>query len=471
MKVIDSHYIDGSWRAAESADRIQVINPTSEEVMGGVPAGTPQEVDHAAGAASSAFETWSAVPVTERVTLLRAVAAGLSERSEEAAQTLTAEIGCPLSFSRSMQAPSAAYMFLMAVDCAEQFQYKRKLTESMIIREPFGVVGAITPWNIPFLQVCGKTAMALAAGCTVVAKPSEVAPMTAILLAEVIDAIGLPPGVFNLVNGTGPVVGEAIATHPLIDFVTFTGSTRTGRRISELAASTIKRVALELGGKSACVILDDADLQAAVTSGVNDCYSNSGQMCTALTRMLIPRNRLGEAEFIAAKVTESHVVGDPSDLATTIGPLVSATQLERVRGFVDSGLAEGARLVTGGTQPPAGITRGYFTRPTVFSDVRPGMRIEQEEIFGPVLSLIPYDTEDQAIRIANDTAYGLSGAVWSGNTAHADAVARRLRTGQVSINGASPSLSTPTGGYKQSGIGRELGPIGFEEFLEIKAVS
>jgi acyl-CoA reductase-like NAD-dependent aldehyde dehydrogenase len=350
------------------------------------------------------------------------------------------------------------------------FQFEEEIGHSLVVKEPIGVVGAITPWNYPLNQIIAKVAPALAAGCTVVLKPSEVAPLNAFVLAEVIDEAGLPAGVFNLVSGVGPVVGEAIAAHPDVDMVSFTGSTRAGTRVSAIAAATVKRVTLELGGKSANVILPDADLEKAVAVGVTNCYLNSGQTCTAWTRMLVPRDRLADAERIAAAKAEKYRVGDPLAEGTNLGPLISDVQRDRVRGYIERGIAEGAKLVTGGAEPPEGLDKGYFVRPTVFSEVRPEMTIAQEEIFGPVLSIIPYDTEDEAVEIANGTIYGLAGGVWSSDPAHAEAVARRMRTGQIDINGAMYNPLAPFGGYKQSGVGRENGRLGFEEFLETKSL-
>jgi acyl-CoA reductase-like NAD-dependent aldehyde dehydrogenase len=341
---------------------------------------------------------------------------------------------------------------------------------SLIVREPIGVVGCITPWNYPLHQIAAKVAPALAAGCTVVVKPSEVAPLNAFVLAEIMDEVGLPAGVFNLVTGFGPVVGEAIAAHRDVDMVSFTGSTRAGKRVTEVAAGTVKRVALELGGKSANVILADADLATAVPDGVNKCYLNSGQTCSALTRMLGPRDKLAEVEELARTAAETFTPGDPFDPATRIGPLVSAAQRDRVRMYIDKGLGEGARLVTGGVETPEGLESGFFVAPTVFSDVTRDMTIAREEIFGPVLVIIPYDSEDEAVDIANDTDYGLAGGVWSGDPEHAKAVARRLRTGQVEVNGGSFNPMAPFGGYKQSGNGREFGSFGLEEFLEVKSL-
>ncbi|MGH9017330.1 MAG: aldehyde dehydrogenase family protein, partial [Acidimicrobiales bacterium] len=329
---------------------------------------------------------------------------------------------------------------------------------------------AITPWNYPLHQIAAKVAPALAAGCTVVLKPSEVAPLNAFILAEIIDEVGLPAGVFNLVTGVGPVVGEAIAAHPLVDMVSFTGSTRAGKRVMELAAQGVKRVALELGGKSPNVILDDADFEKAIPAGVAAAYMNSGQTCSALTRMIVPRSRLAEAEELAVKTAETYTTGDPFDATTRLGPLVSATQRERVRGYIHKGESEGATLLTGGADSPEGLESGYFVRPTVFSNVTTDMTIAQEEIFGPVLSIMPSDTEEEAIRIANDTIYGLAGGVWAGDKEHAEKVARQVRAGQVEVNGGGFNATAPFGGYKQSGIGRELGKFGLEEFLEVKSL-
>jgi aldehyde dehydrogenase (NAD+)/betaine-aldehyde dehydrogenase len=350
------------------------------------------------------------------------------------------------------------------------FTWEQTVGNSLIVREPIGVVGAITPWNYPLHQIAAKVAPALAAGCTVVLKPSEVAPLNAFVLAEIFEEVGVPAGVFNLVTGFGPVVGEALAAHPDVDMVSFTGSTRAGRRVSEVAAATVKRVALELGGKSANVILDDADLATAVPDGVGKCYFNSGQTCSALTRMLVPRHRLDEVEELARTTAESFSAGDPFDGETRLGPLVSAAQRDRVRNYIDKGVGEGATLLTGGLEAPEGADRGFFVRPTVFTSVTRDMTIAREEIFGPVLVIIPYDSEDEAVEIANDTDYGLAGGVWSGDPERAKAVARRLRTGQVEVNGGGFNPMAPFGGYKQSGNGREFGAFGLEEYLEVKAM-
>lgn len=470
MQVYDKIYINGAWVQSTGRGKIDVINAATEEVMGAAPEGTAEDVETAVAAAKAAFPAWSATTPAERAAYLEQIAAGLSARSEEIARTITGEVGMPLKLSKSIQAGLPALTATNYAKIVRELQFEDRVGNSLVVREPVGVVGCITPWNYPLHQVLGKVAPALAAGCTVVLKPSEVAPLTAFILAEIVDSVQLPAGVFNLVSGSGPVIGEAIAAHPDVDMVSFTGSTRAGKRVSELAVRTVKRVALELGGKSANVILSDADLQKAVTAGVSDCYLNSGQTCSALTRMLVPRARHDEAVAIAKAAAERFTVGDPCSESTKLGPLVSATQRERVRSYIRKGVEEGATLVTGGAEPPEGLSKGYFVKPTVFANVRNDMTIAQEEIFGPVLSIIPYDDEDDAIRIANDTVYGLGGAVWSGDAEHAKAVARRLRTGQVAINGGRYNPLAPFGGYKQSGHGREFGTYGLEEYLQIKAL-
>ncbi len=463
-------YVAGAWVPSGGTGTIDVYGAATEEVVGRIPDGVADDVDRAVGAAKAAFPEWSATAPEERAKHLQRIQEGLFARQDELAQLIATEVGMPLKLAAMIQVGLPSAQVGNYAQILRDFRFEEEIGHSLVVREPIGVVGCITPWNYPLNQIIAKVAPALAAGCTVVLKPSEVAPLNAFVLADVIDEAGLPPGVFNLVSGVGPVVGEAIAAHPDVDMVSFTGSTRAGKRVAELAASSVKRVALELGGKSANVILPDADLEKAVSVGVTNCYLNSGQTCTAWTRMLVPRDRLAEAEQIAAARAERYRVGDPLADGTNLGPLISDVQRDRVRGYIEKGIAEGAKLVTGGAEPPDGLEKGYFVRPTVFSEVTPDMTIAQEEIFGPVLSIIPYDTEDQAVEIANGTIYGLAGGVWSGDQAHAEQVARRLRTGQVDINGAMYNPLAPFGGYKQSGVGRENGRIGFEEFLETKSL-
>jgi acyl-CoA reductase-like NAD-dependent aldehyde dehydrogenase len=471
LRNYDRFYVNGQWVAPAGTGTIDVINSTTEEVMGRVPEGTPKDIDAAVGAARAAFPAWAETSPAERSRILGVIAANLKARSAEIADVIANEVGMPIPLATAVQAGLPAANMAFFAKLAGEFQFEgESIGNSMVVREPIGVVGCITPWNFPLHQVVAKVAPAIAAGCTVVLKPSEVAPLTSFILAEVIHESGLPAGVFNLVTGYGPVVGEALAAHPDVDMVSFTGSTRAGKRVSELAAKTIKRVALELGGKSANVILDDANLEKAVKSGVGNCYFNSGQTCSALTRMLVPREKHDEAVRIAIKAAAAFTPSDPREETSRLGPLISATQRDRVVGYIRKGIEEGATLVTGGAEPPDGLEKGYFVKPTIFANVRSDMTIAQEEIFGPVLSIIPYDDEEDAIRIANDTVYGLGGGVWSGDVERAKRVARRLRTGQVDINGASYNPFAPFGGYKQSGNGRELGKHGFEEFLEVKSL-
>jgi aldehyde dehydrogenase (NAD+) len=469
----DKLYIDGSWVPSTGSGTIDVINSTTEEVMGRVPEGTPEDVDAAVAAAKRAFESWSQLSVEERGKYLTRIAEGLQARMDDIATLVSQEVGMPKNLSLLIQAGLPMMSFQNTANIVESYPFEEQIGSSLVVKEPVGVVGAITPWNYPLHQIAAKVAPALAAGCTIVLKPSEVAPLNAYVLAEVIDEVGLPAGVFNLVTGVGPVVGEAIAAHPDVDMVSFTGSTRAGKRVSELASQTVKRVALELGGKSPNIILDDLDgeaLQRAIADGVGKCYLNSGQTCSALTRMLVPRSRLAEVEQIAAAVAQAFTPGDPFGAETRLGPLVSETQRQRVRTYIQKGVDEGAKLVAGGPDAPDGLDKGYFVQPTVFSEVRSDMTIAQEEIFGPVLAILPYDDEDEAVRIANDSVYGLAGGVWSADPERAKQVARKLRTGQVEINGGSFNPLAPFGGYKQSGHGRELGRFGLEEFLETKSL-
>jgi aldehyde dehydrogenase (NAD+) len=470
VQVRDKIYIGGEWIASTGSGSLEVVNSTTEEVIGSVPEGTPEDVDRAVRAARKAFDSWSRTSLEERSEWMTKIAQALGARSEEIAALISREVGMPIKLATMIQAGLPTMDFGSMPQAMAEVQWEEEVGNSLIVREPVGVVGAITPWNYPLHQIAAKVAPALAAGCTIVVKPSEVAPLNAFLLAEILDELGLSAGVFNLVTGLGPVVGEALASHPEVDMISFTGSTRAGRRVSELAAATVKCVALELGGKSPNVILEDADLQKAIKDGVSKCYLNSGQTCSALTRMLVPRSRLPEAEQIAVAVAQYFKPGDPFAPDTTLGPLVSETQRERVRGYIRKGQEEGAKLLTGGDEPPEGLDHGYFVRPTVFSEVTPEMTIAQEEIFGPVLVLMPYEDEDDAVRIANDSQYGLAGAVWSGDEEHAKRVARRIRTGQVEINGGAFNPLAPFGGYKQSGHGRELGRFGLEEFLTVKAM-
>ena len=470
VQVKDRIFIGGEWVEPAGADPIEVVNPTTEEVVGTIPGCSAVDADRAVEAARGAFESWSQTSRGERARFITAIAEGLNERGDEIAATITQELGMPLKLSRIIQVGLPASQFASMPQLMEEVAWEEEVGNSRVLREPVGVLGAITPWNYPLNQIAAKVAPALAAGCTVVLKPSEVTPLNAFMLAEVVEAVGLPAGVFNLVTGVGPVVGEAIAAHPGIDMVSFTGSTRAGRRVSELAAESVKPVAMELGGKSPNVLLDDADLGRAVPDGVAKYFLNSGQTCSALTRMLVPRQRLAEAEELAKATAETFTPGDPFDGATRLGPLVSGVQRDRVRGYIEKGIAEGARLITGGAEAPEGLERGFFVRPTVFSEVEAEMTIGQEEIFGPVLAIQPYEGEDDAVRIANSTPYGLAGGVWSAGSDRAIAVARRIRTGQIEINGGAFNPLAPFGGYGQSGHGRENGRYGIEELLQVKSL-
>ncbi|GGX37143.1 aldehyde dehydrogenase family protein [Streptomyces chartreusis] len=460
MKAHDGMYIDGAWRPATSGDVIEVVNPADEQVIGQVPAGTAADVDAAVRAARAAFPGWAATPPAERAARLAALRDVLVARKDEIAETVTAELGSPLKFSEAVQTGAPIGVAGSYAELAATYAFEERVGNSTVYLEPLGVVGAITPWNYPLHQIVAKVAAALAAGCTVVLKPAEDTPLVAQLFAEAAHEAGVPAGVFNLVTGLGPVAGQAIAEHPDVDLVSFTGSTAVGRQIAAVAGAAIKKVALELGGKSANVILPSADLAKAVNVGVANVMSNSGQTCSAWTRMLVHRDQYDEAVELAATAAAKY--------GERIGPVVSAKQQARVLGYIEKGVAEGARLVAGGTEAPR--EQGWYVSPTVFADVTPEMTIAQEEIFGPVLSILRYDDEEDALRIANGTVYGLAGAVWAGEEAEAVAFARRMDTGQVDINGGRFNVRAPFGGYKQSGVGRELGAHGLAEYLQTKSL-
>jgi aldehyde dehydrogenase (NAD+) len=465
----DGIFVGGRFEDSSEPGRIEVINPATEAVLGSIPAGCAADVDRAVAAARSAFEVWSRSSVEERIACLRAIASGLAARRLEIADTIAREMGMPLKLARLVQAGLPQTDFNNTAALLESFAFARDVGTTRIVSEPVGVCGLITPWNFPLHQIAGKLAPAIAAGCTVVLKPSELAPMNATLLADVIAASPLPPGVFNLVHGAGPVVGQAIAAHPGIDMVSFTGSTLTGVAVARAAATSVKRVTQELGGKSANIILADADFEPAVRAGVKECFFNSGQACNAPTRMLVPAARLEEAVDVARRVAGEMRLGDPFEDGVTMGPVVSAAQWERVQVYIRKGIDEGARLVAGGPGRPEGMARGHFVRPTVFAGVRNDMTVAREEIFGPVLCILTYADEEEAIRIANDSDYGLAAYV-SGGPESARRVAARLRVGQVHVNRPRFDPGAPFGGYKMSGNGREFGEWGLLEFLETKAI-
>ncbi|HEY3708419.1 MAG TPA: aldehyde dehydrogenase family protein [Amycolatopsis sp.] len=462
-------YVGGEWVPGADAT-IAVENPATEQVLAVIPEGTAEDADRAVRAAREAFPAWSATSRAERAECLRRLHEGLVKRAEEIGETIARDVGTPLRIATRIQAALPQTDVQTYVDLLAEDEADERAGNSLIVREAAGVVAAITPWNYPLHQITCKIAPALAAGCTVVVKPSEVAPLSAYQLFDAVHEAGFPAGVVNLVTGFGPVVGEALATHPEVDVVSFTGSVRAGTRVAELAAQSVKRVTLELGGKSANVILDDADLAMAVKVGVSNAFLNGGQTCTAWTRMLVPRAKQEEAVALAKKFAEGFTPGDPLDPKTKLGPMVSAAQRERVREFIAKGVAEGATLVTGGAEAPAGLDTGYFVAPTVFADVDPDATIAQEEIFGPVLSIIPFDDEADALRIANNSRYGLHGAVWSADQDRALAFARRVRTGQIDVNGGAYNPLAPFGGYKRSGVGREMGRHALAEFTEVKSI-
>jgi len=464
-------YVGGNWVDSAGDGSIDVVNPSNEEVIGSVPDGVGADVDAAVAAAREAFSGWAATPLEERLGYIEKLAGQLGARSEEIGELISREVGMPGKMAVMIQAGLPAGTTASVPATAREFPFEETLGRSLVTREPVGVVGCITPWNYPLHQIMAKIAPAMAVGCTVVLKPSEVAPLNAFVLADIIDELGFPAGVFNLVSGVGPVVGEAIAAHPDVDMVSFTGSTRAGTRVAEVAAANVTRVHQELGGKSANIVLDDADFAAAIPSAVGACYLNSGQTCSALTRLLVPADRMDEAAELAAQAAAGFTVGPADDEGSRLGPLVSQTQWDRVQGYIQAGIDEGATLVTGGTGKPEGLDAGYYVKPTVFANVDNSMSIARDEIFGPVLSIIGYDSEEDAIRIANDSDYGLSGGVWSSDNDRALAVAKQLRTGEVDMNGSFLNTDAPFGGYKKSGNGRELGRFGLSEFVEAKQIN
>lgn len=471
MREYTKFYINGQWVDPITPKTLEVLDPSTEQPCATISLGSEGDVDLAVAAAKAAFETFSQTSVEERVQMLERMAEIFQRRIGEIAEAIRLEMGAPIKLASTAQAYAGLGHITEAAKILKSYTFTEDLGPHRVVKEPIGVCGLITPWNWPLNQVSCKVAPALAVGCTMVLKPSEVAPLSAYLYAEIMDEAGVPAGVFNLVNGDGPTVGEALSRHPDVDMMSFTGSTRAGSLVAQNAAPTVKRVTQELGGKSPNIILEDADLEAAVTRGVLHMYNNTGQSCNAPSRMLVPRALLAEAEAIAAKVTESVVIGATEDDATTMGPVVSKVQWDKIQGLIEAGVAEGAKVVCGGPGLPEGIERGYYVRPTVFSEVTNDMTIAQQEIFGPVLAMLPYDSEEEAIRIANDTPYGLAGYVQSGDLDHARRVASRIRAGNVHINGASPGMDVPFGGYKQSGNGREWGAHGFTDYLEIKAIS
>ncbi|WP_276199314.1 aldehyde dehydrogenase family protein [Chelatococcus sp. XZ-Ab1] len=463
-------YIDGAWVPASGGRTLEVVNPATEEAYARIALGETADVDKAVAAAKRAFGRFAHASRKERVELLESVIAVYKKRYDDIAEAISDEMGAPISFARQAQAAAGLGHLSEVLRVLRDYEFDEVVNETVVTREPVGVCGFITPWNWPLNQIACKVGPALAAGCTMVIKPSEVAPISGIVFTEVMHEAGVPAGIYNMVNGDGPTVGQALATHPDIDMVSFTGSTRAGIAVARAAADTVKRVAQELGGKSPNIILPDADIVRAVTHGTRQCFSNSGQSCNAPTRMLVPADRQEEAIAVAREVAAATVVGDPRAEGTTIGPVVSKVQFDRIQRLIEQGIAEGARLVAGGPGRPEHLNRGYYIRPTVFADVRNDMTIAREEIFGPVLSILPYRDEEEAIAIANDTVYGLSSYVTSGDLDHARAVARRIRAGMVHINGSPGDLAAPFGGYKQSGNGREWGRYGLEDFLEVKSM-
>ncbi|NLP63462.1 aldehyde dehydrogenase family protein [Paraburkholderia sacchari] len=472
MKTLNRFYIDGKWvEPSPGATLFDIVDPATENVTGKLSMGTTEDADRAVAAARAAFAGWSATSREARIALLERIAEIYQRRMPEIAQAVREEIGAPVTLCNALQAPIGLAQLRAAIDTLRDYPFETESGKSYVRREAIGVAALITPWNWPLNQIAAKVAPALAAGCTVVLKPSEIAPLDAMIFAEIMHEAGTPAGVFNMVFGDGRIVGARLSSHPEVDMVSITGSTRAGVEVAISAAPTVKRVAQELGGKSALLILDDADLQTAVTSGIAQCMANSGQTCIAPTRMLVPRERYDEAVAIAAATANAVAVGDPADPATRMGPISNRMQYEKVQLMIEAGIAEGARVAAGGLGRPEGLTRGFYARPTVFADVHNDMKIAREEIFGPVLTMIPYDSEEDAIRIANDSIYGLAGYIASGDPQRARKVAARLRVGSVRVNGAMLDVTVPFGGYKTSGNGREYGTEGLEEFLECKSVT
>ena len=468
-------YIDGRWVTPRTPKELGVVNPADEQTFAVISLGGAADVDDAVAAARKAFDTWSLTSREDRVAWLTRLLDIYRKRLPDMAKAISVEMGAPIKLATESQAAAGAFHIKAFIETMKTFVFEHPLSEAApherILHEPIGVCGLITPWNWPMNQVTLKVVPAIAAGCTVVLKPSEIAPMSSIVFAEIVDETGLPAGVFNMINGDGPIVGDVMARHPGIDMMSFTGSTRAGVSVTKAAAETVKRVALELGGKSPNILFADTDLAEAVKRGIDHCFENTGQSCNAPTRMLIERSVYDQAVEIAIDYARGAKVGNPAEDGTHIGPLASEAQFNKVQALIEIGIKEGARLVAGGLGRPEGFNRGYFVRPTVFADVSNDMRIAQEEIFGPVLAMLPFDTEDEAVAIANDTPYGLSSYIQSRDRERIQRVARRLRTGMVQVNGASRAAGSPFGGYKQSGIGREGGRWGLEDFLEVKAVS
>ena len=470
MHTRDRLYIDGKWVQPIGTGSIGVINPATEEIIGKIPVGSKKDIDNAASAARIAFDSWSKSSIKTRIDILNALSNALKERGEEIAQTITAEVGTPIGYSRVAMVGTPRVVSRSYAKILENFNWEEKVRNSIICKEPIGVCAFITPWNFPLHQIIGKVAPAIAAGCTMILKPSKEAPLSAFILADILHEIGLPPGVFNLVSGHGSEIGNYMSSHPEVDMVSFTGSTGAGVSVSEAAATTVKRVTLELGGKSANVALEDADPTLVAKKAIGACHQNSGQTCSALTRLIIPESMSQEVYEIIADKNNSYTVGDPLEESTRCGPMVSLRQQKSVNEYIESGINEGATLISGGLGMPEGISKGYYVKPTIFANVSSNMKIWKEEIFGPVLVIATYKSEEEALRLANDSIYGLSGGVWSKDEGRAIDFAIEMWSGQVSVNGGAFNVSAPFGGYKLSGNGRELGTHGLNEFLEIKSI-